>query len=66
MNMIPTVDEQYTPERQNLHQKVITFGIVIGFRDASVHLLGGLRSTNSNPTVNCTEVSLSNNVNRDD
>jgi hypothetical protein len=55
---------RHIPEGQNLHQKVITFGVVIWFRDAPVNFLGGLRSREPEPAVNGTKVVLSDKIKR--
>ena len=38
---------------------MIAFGIVIWLRDAPVHFLGGLRSSETQSAVDCTKVGLS-------
>jgi hypothetical protein len=49
------------PKRENLHQKVITFGIVIRLRNAPIHFLSSLRTRKFKPTVNeDNEIALSN------
>lgn len=49
------------PERENLHQKVITFGIVIWLRNAPIHFLRSLRTRKFKPSVNeDNEIVLSN------
>lgn len=50
------------PEREDLHQKVVTFGIVIRLCDAPIHFLSSLGTRKSKPTVtvNDDEIALSN------
>jgi len=43
---------------------VIAFGIVIWLRDAPVHFLGSLRSSETQSAVDCTKVELSGRINR--
>jgi hypothetical protein len=50
------------PKRENLHQKVITFGIVIRLGNAPIHFLSSLRTRDFKRAVN--EIALSNEASR--
>jgi hypothetical protein len=53
------------PKRENLHQKVITFGVVIRLRNAPIHFLSRLGTGKLEPAVNeDNEIALSNKVSR--
>jgi hypothetical protein len=60
-----TGSPQNIPKGENLHQKVITFGIVIRLRNAPIHFLSSLRTRNFNPAVNeDDEIALRNEASR--
>lgn len=49
--MDPTTYPRNIPERENLHQKMITFGMIIWLCDALIHFLGCPRARNFKPAI---------------
>jgi hypothetical protein len=54
----PLYDLRNIPERENLHQKVIAFIIIIWLCDALIHFLGCPRARNFKPAIDGYEALL--------